>query len=106
MAPDSGWTRTRGWLHRRRRPFRAKDRNRDGFLTRGEYADPVTFDRVDRNNDGRISYDEYLNPPRRGHAARRASTSSTATTTATSPAASGAAKPACSISPTATATAW
>ena len=43
--------------------FRLKDRNRDGWLTRGEYGDALTFDRVDRNDDGRISYDEFLSPP-------------------------------------------
>ena len=43
--------------------FRAKDRNRDGLLSRAEYDDPPTFDRVDRNDDGRVSYDEFLNPP-------------------------------------------
>ena len=43
--------------------FVVKDRNRDGMLTRGEYGDALTFDRVDRNDDGRISYDEFLNPP-------------------------------------------
>jgi hypothetical protein len=43
--------------------FHDKDRNRDGMLTRSEYADARTFDRVDRNRDGRISYEEFRNPP-------------------------------------------
>jgi Ca2+-binding EF-hand superfamily protein len=43
--------------------FLVKDRNRDGLLTRAEYGDPLTFDRVDRNDDRRISYDEFVNPP-------------------------------------------
>lgn len=46
-----------------RSSFDVKDRNRDGMLTRAEYADARTFARVDRNRDGRISYDEFLNPP-------------------------------------------
>jgi hypothetical protein len=43
--------------------FRIKDRNRDGRLTRNEYGDPRTFDRVDSDDDGRISAYEYANPP-------------------------------------------
>ena len=43
--------------------FQVKDRNRDGLLTRDEYGEARTFDRVDRNRDNRISYDEFLNPP-------------------------------------------
>jgi hypothetical protein len=39
--------------------FRAKDANRDGRLSRQEYGEQRTFDRVDRNRDGWISYDEF-----------------------------------------------
>lgn len=43
--------------------FRLKDSNRDGMLSRVEYGEQRTFDRVDRNDDGWISADEYQNPP-------------------------------------------
>lgn len=43
--------------------FRLKDGNGDGMLSREEYGEQRTFDRVDRNRDGRISPTEYQNPP-------------------------------------------
>jgi Ca2+-binding EF-hand superfamily protein len=43
--------------------FRYKDRDRDGRLSREEYAEQRTFNRVDRNRDGWISSNEFLNPP-------------------------------------------
>ena len=43
--------------------FRYKDGNRDGRLSREEYGEQRTFNRVDRNRDGWISSNEYLNPP-------------------------------------------
>src|SRR6185503_15448220 len=39
------------------------DRNRDGFLSQGEFAAGAdAFRRYDRNNDGRVTRDEYASP--------------------------------------------
>lgn len=43
--------------------FRAKDDDRNGMLSREEYGEQRSFDRVDRNRDGWISADEFVNPP-------------------------------------------
>jgi Ca2+-binding EF-hand superfamily protein len=44
--------------------FASRDRNKDGWLARGEWVDEAyAFERMDRNRDGRVAMDEYRNPP-------------------------------------------
>ena len=54
--------------------FSAMDENKDGVVTKDEYAKhrAEKFERLDTNKDGVISKTEYMTPPRGGHLSERA----------------------------------